>query len=173
MEHVDARAVLFDRDGTLVEDVPYNGDPLAVRPMEGAVAAVAAARAHGLAVGVVSNQSGVGRGLLTRDQLTAVNARVDEIFGAFDTWQICPHTPDDGCHCRKPEPGLVLAACAELGALPEETVVVGDIGGDVEAAERAGARSVLVPTPATRAEEVWRADNVADDLPTAMRLVLS
>ncbi|SDM59182.1 haloacid dehalogenase superfamily, subfamily IA, variant 3 with third motif having DD or ED/haloacid dehalogenase superfamily, subfamily IA, variant 1 with third motif having Dx(3-4)D or Dx(3-4)E [Allokutzneria albata] len=173
MEHVAARAVLFDRDGTLVEDVPYNGNPSLVRPMPGAVAAVAAARAGGLAVGVVSNQSGIGRGLLTWDEVGAVNARVEEVFGGFDTWQICPHTPDEGCACRKPEPGMVLAACAELGVLPEETVFVGDIEADVLAAERAGTRSVLVPTPVTLPDEVHRAETVAADLPEAVRLALS
>src|SRR3954465_6471865 len=95
------RAVLFDRDGTLVHDVPYNGDPALVKPVDGARAAVAAVRAAGLATGVVTNQSGIARGLLTRDQVDAVNAEVDRRLGPFGSWQICPHSPDDGCSCRK------------------------------------------------------------------------
>ncbi|GAA4023883.1 hypothetical protein GCM10022247_55380 [Allokutzneria multivorans] len=170
---MEIAAVLFDRDGTLVEDVPYNGNPLLVLPVPGAVGAVAAVRSRGLALGVVSNQSGIGRGLLTWDEVDAVNARVEEVFGGFDSWQLCPHAPEQGCQCRKPEPGMVLAACSELGVLPERTVVVGDIGADVEAAERAGARSVLVPTPRTLPDEVRRAPVVADDLAEAVRLVLS
>jgi histidinol-phosphate phosphatase family protein len=166
-------AVLFDRDGTLVEDVPYNGDPDAVLPLPGAREAVSALRARGTALGVVSNQSGVARGLLTRSQVLAVRRRVDELFGPFDVWAVCPHGPDDGCPCRKPAPGLVLAAAARLGVEPARVVVVGDIGADVEAAAAAGARAVLVPTCATRAEEVRRAPALAPDLPSAVRLVLS
>lgn len=165
-------AVLFDRDGTLVVDVPYNGDPALVEPMPGAVAAVARVRAAGLATGVVSNQSGMARGLLTRAQVDAVNARVGELFGGFDTWQVCPHGPDDGCGCRKPAPGMVLAAAAALGVPPQRCVVVGDIGADVGAAAAAGARSVLVPTPVTRWAEVDAAPVVAATLADAVDLVL-
>ena len=167
------RAVLFDRDGTLVLDVPYNGDPDLVRPVPGAVAAVARVRAAGLATGVVSNQSGIARGLLTRARVDAVNARVGELFGGFGTWQVCPHGPDDGCRCRKPAPGMVLAAAAALGVGPDECVVVGDIGVDVGAAAAAGARSVLVPTPVTRRAEVDAAPVVAATLADAVDLVLA
>ena len=166
-------AVLFDRDGTLVVDVPYNGDPALVRPMPGALEAVAAVRAAGLPIGVVSNQSGIARGIVTREQVDAVNARVDELFGGFDTWQVCPHGPADGCACRKPAPGMVLGAAEALGVDPARTVVIGDIGADVGAAHAAGALAVLVPTSTTRHEEVWAADAVASDLPAAVRIALA
>ncbi|MFI9227021.1 D-glycero-alpha-D-manno-heptose-1,7-bisphosphate 7-phosphatase [Streptomyces rimosus] len=165
-------AVLFDRDGTLVADVPYNGDPSLVEPMPGALEAVAALRARGLMVGVVSNQSGVARGLLTGHQVAAVRQEVDAQFGPFDVWAVCPHGPGDRCGCRKPAPGLVLAACAHLGVSPARTAVVGDIGADVGAALAAGARGVLVPTPMTRSEEVVAAREYARDLPGAVRLLL-
>lgn len=166
-------AVLFDRDGTLVVDVPYNGDPALVRPIPGAVEAVAAVRAAGLPTGVVSNQSGIARGLLTREQVDAVNARVDELFGGFDTWQVCPHGPEDGCACRKPAPGMVRWAAEALGVDPADTVVIGDIGADVGAAHAAGASAVLVPTATTRQEEVWAAPAVAQDLGEAVRIALA
>lgn len=165
-------AVLFDRDGTLVVDVPYNGDPDLVRPMPGALDAVAAVRAAGVRIGVVSNQSGIARGIVTRQQVDAVNARVDALFGGFDTWQICPHGPDDGCACRKPAPGMVLTAAAALGVDPRDVVVIGDISADVGAAHAAGARAVLAPTPITRREEVRAAGAVAADLPEAVRMAL-
>ncbi|MBW4720533.1 D-glycero-alpha-D-manno-heptose-1,7-bisphosphate 7-phosphatase [Saccharothrix obliqua] len=165
-------AVLFDRDGTLVRDVPYNGDPALVEPMPGAREALSLVRSRGLRIGVVSNQSGIGRGLLTWSQVDAVNARVDRLLGGFDDWQVCPHRPEDGCACRKPRPGLVLAACAALGVRPERVVVVGDIGADVAAALAAGAWPVLVPTPVTRPEEVARAPRTAPDLLTAVRTAL-
>jgi D-glycero-D-manno-heptose 1,7-bisphosphate phosphatase len=173
MDRRNTEAVLFDRDGTLVRDVPYNGDPARVEPMPGAREVLRDLRVHGLHTGVVSNQSGIGRGLLTREQVDVVNTRVEELLGRFGTWQICPHHPDDGCACRKPAPGLVLAACAALGVPPERTVVVGDIEADVLAAERAGAASVLVPTARTRPEEVARAPRTAPDLVAALGLVLS
>ena len=93
-------AVLFDRDGTLVEDVPYNGDPAAVRPMPGARAALDRLRAAGLRIGVVTNQSGLAAGKFTPHDLARVHARMAELLGPLDTVQVCPHAPDAGCDCR-------------------------------------------------------------------------
>jgi HAD superfamily hydrolase (TIGR01662 family) len=166
------RAVLFDRDGTLVHDVPYNGDPDAVRPVDGAVEVVRWLRDLGVRTGVVTNQSGVARGLLTQDDVRRVNARVDDLFGGFDVWAVCPHAEGEGCACRKPAPGMVLDAAARLGLAADEVAVVGDIGADVRAARAAGARGVLVPTAQTRPEEVDDAPLVARDLAEAVRLVL-
>ncbi|HEY2288193.1 MAG TPA: HAD-IIIA family hydrolase [Streptosporangiaceae bacterium] len=144
-----AKAVLFDRDGTLIHDVPYNGDPALVAPVPGARAAVQLARAHGLRVGLITNQSGIARGLLSRAEADAVNARVAELLGSFDVVRVCPHDDADQCACRKPAPGMVHAAAAGLGIAAHEITVIGDIGADVEAARRAGARGFLVPAPAT------------------------
>ncbi|GAP47359.1 HAD superfamily hydrolase [Streptomyces azureus] len=165
-------AVLFDRDGTLVADVPYNGDPARVAPMPRAREALDAVRAAGIPVGVVTNQSGVARGLLTARQVEDVRLRVEDLLGPFAVWAVCPHGPAEGCGCRKPAPGLVLAACRRLAVPPERTVVTGDIGADMEAARAAGARGVLVPTAATRPEETTAADTTAADLLAAVRLVL-
>jgi HAD superfamily hydrolase (TIGR01662 family) len=166
------RAVLFDRDGTLVEDVPYNDDPAEVRPMPGAATALGRLRRAGVRIGVVTNQSGVARGLITPARLAVVNRRVEELLGPFDVWAICPHGETDGCRCRKPAPGLVFQAAHRLGVRPGECVVIGDIGRDVEAAARAGARGILVPTPITLAAEVAAAPEKAPDLLTAVRLAL-
>jgi histidinol-phosphate phosphatase family protein len=166
-------AVLFDRDGTLVHDVPYNGDPALVQPVPGALAALSRLRAGGVPVGVVTNQSGIGRGRVTRAQVDQVNARVEELLGPFDTWQLCPHTPAAGCDCRKPRPGLVLAAAQALGVPAERCVVIGDIGADVAAARAAGARAVLVPTAITKPEEVRAAPVVAPDLRSAVEVALA
>ena len=165
-------AVLLDRDGTLVVDVPYNGDPDRVVPMPGAREALERLRAAGLPLAVVSNQSGVARGLLTQGEVAAVNRRVEELLGPLGPMLVCPHGPDEGCACRKPRPGLVLRAAERLGIAPERCAVVGDIGADVEAARAAGARGVLVPTPVTRGEEVARAPEVAPDLGAAVDLLL-
>ncbi|WP_328773833.1 D-glycero-alpha-D-manno-heptose-1,7-bisphosphate 7-phosphatase [Streptomyces sp. NBC_00286] len=165
-------AILFDRDGTLVADVPYNGDPARVEPMPTARDAVESVRALGIPTGVVSNQSGVARDLLTYRQVEAVRHRVDDLLGPFAVWAICPHGPDDGCACRKPAPGLILAACDRLGVPTEHTIVIGDIGADMTAAHAAGAHRVLVPTPVTRPEEIEAAESTAPDLLAAVRLVL-
>ena len=170
---VTLKAVLFDRDGTLIVDVPYNGDPQLVRPMGGALEALRKVRRAGLATGVVTNQSGVARGLLTLEQMHSVNQRVDQLLGPFDVWEVCPHGPEDGCDCRKPAPGMILGACSTLGFNPEEVAFIGDIGADMEAAAAAGARAVLVPTEITRREEIEAAGNVAEDLHHAVELLLS
>jgi histidinol-phosphate phosphatase family protein len=165
-------AVLFDRDGTLVVDVPYNGDPDRVVVMPGAREAVGRLRAAGVATAVVSNQSGVARGRIRAEQVEAVNRRVEELLGPLGPWLVCLHGPGDGCGCRKPAPGLIKAAAAELGVDPADCVVIGDIGADVEAARAAGARAVLVPTAVTRDEEVAAAPVVAPDLVAAVELLL-
>jgi histidinol-phosphate phosphatase family protein len=166
-------AALLDRDGTLVEDVPYNGNPDEVRPVPGAREALDRLRAAGLRLGVVSNQSGVARGLLSLEQVRRVNARVEELLGPFDTWHYCPHGPDDACDCRKPAPGMVLAAARALGVPADRCVMVGDIGADVAAGLAAGAAAVLVPTPITRAEEVAAAPVVVADLAAAADWILA
>ncbi|MFI7578778.1 HAD-IIIA family hydrolase, partial [Micromonospora sp. NPDC049497] len=165
-------AVLLDRDGTLVEDVPYNGDPEKVRPVPGARVALDRLRAAGLRLAVVTNQSGLARGFFTEAQMAAVHARVEELLGPFDAWLVCPHEDSDGCGCRKPLPGLVHAAARELGTTAQRCVMVGDIGRDVTAALAAGAQAVLVPTPVTRPEEVDAAPWVAVDLPSAVGEIL-
>jgi histidinol-phosphate phosphatase family protein len=165
-------AVLFDRDGTLVADVPYNGDPALVRPMPGARAALDRLRAAGLRLGVVTNQSGLARGRFTAEQMAAVHRRIDDLLGPFDTWQVCPHDDAAGCACRKPAPGLVHAAAAALGTAAHRCVLVGDIGRDMGAATAAGATGILVPTPVTLPAEVAAAPSVADDLTAAAELIL-
>jgi histidinol-phosphate phosphatase family protein len=97
-----------DRDGTLVRDVPYNGDPDLVEPLPGVAEALARVRAAGIAVAVVSNQSGVARGLLSAADVDAVNDRVEDLLGPFAGFFVCPHGAEDACACRKPMPELLL-----------------------------------------------------------------
>lgn len=168
-------AVLLDRDDTLIVDQPYLNDPAGVRPTRGAARALARLRDGGLLLAVVTNQSGVARGLISPDQLTAVNNRVNEVLGPFDSWQVCVHGEADGCGCRKPRPGMVLAAAEALAVPPQRCVMIGDTGGDVRAALAAGARAVLVPTDRTLPAEVEHARSyahVAATLDDAVSLVL-
>jgi D-glycero-D-manno-heptose 1,7-bisphosphate phosphatase len=152
--------------------VPYNGDPERVEPMPGARDALDRLRRAGIGLAVISNQSGVGRGLLAESDVAAVNARVVELLGPLGAICVCPHAPDAGCSCRKPAPGLVFEAARRLGVHPGRCVVIGDIGADVEAARAAGAAAVLVPTTRTRREEVGAAPAVAADLGAAVDLLL-
>lgn len=162
-------AVLFDRDATLIVDVPYNGDPDRVELMPTAAEALAFLRVRRIPVGVVSNQSAVGHGWITPADVLRVNKRVESLLGEFGTWQVCPHTADDGCQCRKPKPRLIYAAASALGFPTSHVVMIGDIAADLRAAAAAGARSVLVPTATTRRDEVDAAEHVAPDLLSAVQ----
>jgi histidinol-phosphate phosphatase family protein len=186
-------AVLFDRDGTLIEDVADIADPELVRPVPTAAEALSRLRQAGVRTGVVTNQSAVAAGRIGRSDVARVNARVEQLLGPLGTWQVCPHAPAgaptienelaseplggarsgrQGCQCRKPAPGLVDAALASLGVSPLHAAVVGDIGSDIDAATAAGTRSVLVPTAATRDEEERAAPRVAGDLLEAIEGLL-
>lgn len=166
-------AVLFDRDGTLIEDVPYNGDPELVVPRAGAREALQALREARVPIAVISNQSGVARGLISELHVNEVNRRVEELLGPVDRWLYCPHAPEDRCDCRKPEPGMVVQAAQSLGVAPERCAVVGDIAADIEAAAAAGARGVLVPNERTLHAEVESAPETAPDLRAAVEMLLA
>lgn len=153
-------AVLLDRDGTLVHDVPYNHDPSLVTPLPGVREGLERLRVAGVKLAVVSNQSGVGRGWMSESQLAAVNARVTALLGPLGPWLTCPHLPESGCGCRKPAPGMLLAAARSLGVAPWRCAMIGDVGADVQAAQRAGMRAVLVPTARTLAHEIAAAPEV-------------
>ena len=167
-----ARAVLLDRDGTLVVDIPYNDDPDKVSPLPTVSEALELLRQNQIRLGVITNQSGVARGLISRSALRSVNAEVRAQLGRFDTWHDCVHLAEDRCECRKPRPGMVLEAAAALGVEPADVVVVGDIGSDLLAARAAGARGVLVPNARTRPQEVADAPVVAASLLDAAQLVV-
>ena len=136
-----------------MHDVPYNGDPDAVRPVSGVKEKLDALRAAGIPIAVVSNQSGIARGVITRDQVDAVNRRIDELLGPFDVWLYCPHGPDDRCECRKPKPKLIADAARALGVPVSCCVVIGDKESDAQAAANAGAPAISI----TGAPEVLNA----------------
>lgn len=140
------RALLLDRDGTIIVDVGYPRDPDAVSLLPGAAEALREASSRGWALVVVSNQSGVARGLVTPDEAGRVQERVAAQLAAagvrLDGAYFCFHGPDAGCRCRKPEPGMLEAAAADLGLELGASVMVGDKPSDVEAGRRAGCATV-------------------------------
>jgi len=162
---MNRRAILFDRDGTLIVDAPPNSDPAAIQLMPRAADAVVAAREHGYFVGVVTNQPGAVPPF-------RVHARIEELIGRIDGWFVCVHLPEDACSCRKPQPGLIAAAARRFGIETAECAVIGDIGSDMEAARAAGACGVLVPTHVTRVEEIASAPAVANDVLEAVYAIV-
>jgi D-glycero-D-manno-heptose 1,7-bisphosphate phosphatase len=150
--HERRPALLLDRDGTLIEDHGYIADPEEVSMLPGSLAALSGFQQSGLALVITSNQSGIGRGLITSDQAGAVHERVVELLEAggvhLDGAYYCPHTPEEGCECRKPRPGLLQRAAAELRLDLSRSLVIGDQARDVEAGRRAGCHTAaLVPKP--------------------------
>ena len=135
------RALFLDRDGTLIVDVGYPRDPALVEPLAGAIDALRELQRTWKLV-IISNQSGLGRGLITEAEAQAVHARVVDVFAAggvlFAGAYYCPHAPEAGCRCRKPAPGLLLDAAAELGLDLAASVIVGDKSSDLEAGRAAG-----------------------------------
>lgn len=150
-EHASARpddrrgGVLLDRDGCLTVLGHHLTRPDDLEAVPGTAAAVATvAMTHRVAV--VTNQSVVGRGMVTPDGMLAMHRRLVELFPQVELVHHCPHLPDDGCGCRKPAPGMPLAVMATLGLDRDRTVLVGDNITDVQAAANAGIRGMLVRT---------------------------
>ncbi len=168
------RLILLDRDGVINYDSPdYVKDVHEWTPIPGSLDAIARLKQAGCLVAVCSNQSGVGRGILSEQALERIHARMRSELadrGArLDALYYCPHRPEDGCRCRKPRPGMLQDAMQSLGVPPAETVFVGDRLTDVEAAVSAGCRPVLVRgrPPDGRLEEhagALGAERVAEDL---------
>lgn len=155
-------AVFLDKDGTLVRDVPFNDDPERVELMPGVAEGLRELASAGFRLFVVTNQSGLARGLMSAERFAATTARLEALLadeGAhLDGTYVCPHYPEGvvealtlRCNCRKPRPGLLLQAAAEHRIDLTRSWLIGDILHDVEAGNRAGCRTVLL----TGGETEW------------------
>jgi len=149
------KAVFLDKDGTLIEDVPYNVDPLKIRLCAGAVEGVQRLAAAGYELFIVTNQSGVARGYFPESALVAVEKHLRRVLGDFGVaisgFYYCPHHPQGiveefaiDCDCRKPRPGLLKKAAQENHIDLFQSWFVGDILNDVEAGNIAGCRTILI-----------------------------
>lgn len=169
-------AVFVDKDGTLVQDVPYNVDPERITLSPGAAEAIDAFARNGLQVIVISNQPGAALGHFAEEQLKDVERRLRELLGGeIDGFYYCPHAPDAGCRCRKPSPGMLLRAAREHGVDLERSWMIGDILDDVEAGRRAGCRTCLIDNgneTEWKIDPLRRPDRVAADLAEAAAMIL-
>ncbi len=155
------RAVFLDKDGTLIDDLPYNADPDRIRMAYGAGAALRQLLDAGFRLFVVSNQSGIARGLIGEGAMDVVRERIALLLQqegvVLDGFYYCPHWPHGGtpalrhlshlartCDCRKPKPGMLLHAAQQHQLTLTDSWMVGDILDDIEAGRRAGCRTVLI-----------------------------
>jgi D-glycero-D-manno-heptose 1,7-bisphosphate phosphatase len=164
------RAVFFDRDGTLMEDVNYCGDPALARVYPGVRDAVQELRQSGWIVIVVTNQAGIGRGLITEEQYHDVHAEFLRQVGGVDASYYCPDGPDSASGRRKPEPGMLLEAAAGHGIDLTASWMVGDKAIDIECGKRAGARTIQVLTGYGAAQKC-DADLICADAVEAVRAI--
>jgi histidinol-phosphate phosphatase family protein len=152
------RAVFLDKDGTLIENVPYNVDPGRIRLLDGAGEALAQLHCAGFRLIVISNQSGVARGYFPEDALAAVEDKLRDLLRMFDVplaaFYYCPHHPEGtnaayrtACDCRKPAPGLIRRAAREHAIDCSRSWLVGDLLEDVEAGRRGGCRTIWLADP--------------------------
>jgi len=179
------RAVFLDKDGTLVEDVPYNVNPDLMQLTPGAEEGLRSLHAAGYKLIIISNQSGIARGYFPEEALVAVEKRSHQMLAEMGVplagFYYCPHHPDGSvpnysinCFCRKPEPGLILRAAREHDISLAQSWFIGDILNDVEAGQRAGCKTVLIDN-GNETEWIFSPlrlpDYIATDLADAARLI--
>ncbi|WHZ25174.1 MAG: ADP-heptose--lipooligosaccharide heptosyltransferase II [Nitrospira sp.] len=176
--------VFLDRDGTLNEDTGYVKSPDEMKLLPGVGSALVRLKQAGARLVVVTNQSGVGRGYFTSTDLEAIHARLRSLLAGdgvvLDGLYVCPHHPDDRCHCRKPARAMVDRAIAELQVDVSRSYVIGDSARDVELAKQVGAQSLLVMTGPSGTEALadltargLPPDHVAEALPQAVEWILA
>jgi len=177
-ERVRPAPVFLDRDGTLIVEKHYLRDPQGVCLERGVVAGLNLLAGRGHPLVVLTNQSGIGRGLLTEEDARRVNARVAELLDEqgvhISGWYLCPHAPESACGCRKPAPGMAIAAARDLALVLEGSYVIGDKRADVELADAIGGSGILVTTGHGRDSIDWacaEARPVFADLHGAARFI--
>lgn len=154
-----APPVFLDRDGTLIVEKNYLSDPAGVSLEEGVLDGLVLLQSRGHPLIVLSNQSGIGRGFFDERAAQRVNDRVAELLRARNIdilgWYMCPHAPEEGCDCRKPLPGMALAAARDLRLELAGSFMVGDRRADLELADAIGASGILVASGYGRSAIDW------------------
>ena len=167
-------AVFFDRDGTLMEEVNYCKDPAKVRVCPGTREALARLKQRGFANIIVTNQSGIGRGMITNAQFAAVQAALLRALGEehIDATYVCPDTPEEKSLRRKPSPEMVFEAARDHGLDLAKSFFIGDKASDIECGRNAGARTILVQTGYGAGENKCAPDFTAKDVAQAAEMIL-
>lgn len=147
-----AKAVFLDRDETLNPDSGYIGDPNLFSLYPWVPGELKKLKDAGFILIVVSNQSGLGRGLITWPALNAIHEKLDRLLNEtaqikIDHYEICPHTPSDDCDCRKPKPKMILDSVSKFGLDLEKSFMVGDRSSDFEAGNKAGLKKSFLIQP--------------------------
>jgi len=168
-------AVFIDRDGTIMEDTDYCSDPNDVRIFPGVVEALQLLKSRGFKLIIITNQSGIGRGLFTLDQYRAVESEVLRQLGngLVDATYYCPDAPGQDSKCRKPAPGMVVKAARDHQVDLSRSFLIGDKEIDVECAHNAGVRAIRVRTGIQRDVTGSNAEWVADDVPASVQIILN
>jgi D-glycero-D-manno-heptose 1,7-bisphosphate phosphatase len=147
MAKTKQKVVFIDRDGTLIEEVNYLSRVEDLRFFSFTVEAVRLLKENGFLVIVVTNQSGIGRGIYDEEAMHAIHSRIQaDLIEKIDAFYFCPHLPDEGCACRKPGLGMIEAACRDFEIDLEGSWVVGDKVLDVQTGINAGLKTALVLT---------------------------
>lgn len=167
-------AVFVDRDGTIIEDRDYCSDPKDVNIFPGATEALQRLKSKGFKLIIITNQSGIGRGLFTLEQYRAVEAEVLRQLGdgLIDASYFCPDAPGQHCNCRKPATGMIVAAAREHRLDLSRSFLVGDKETDVECGHNAGVRAIRVKTGPRRDVAGSQADWIVEDLFAAAQVIL-
>jgi D-glycero-D-manno-heptose 1,7-bisphosphate phosphatase len=170
-----APAVFLDRDGTLMRDVDYCGDPNKVDVFKGVTEAFGKLKDHGYKLLIITNQSGIARGLFSEEQYRTVEREVLRQIGEglIDATYFCPHHPDDDCKCRKPSPEMVLLAAREHNVDLGRSFFIGDKPSDLNCGRNAGVKTILVCTGYGKDTDEDLADFVAKDLNEAADIIVS
>jgi len=167
-------AVFLDRDGTLIQDVDYCGDPGDVHLLLGVGEALSMLKNRGYKLIAITNQSGIGRGFFNEKQYRVVEKEVSRQLGRglIDATYHCPHLPQDGCKCRKPSPEMIFAAARDHNVDLTRSFFIGDKQSDIECGRNAGVKTILVRTGYGKNTDGRLADFVAEDLKKAADLIL-
>jgi D-glycero-D-manno-heptose 1,7-bisphosphate phosphatase len=167
-------AVFVDRDGTIMRDADYCSDPKQVKIFPGVPEALKRLKAKGFKLIIITNQSGIGRGLFTLEQYRAVEAEVLRQLGngLIDASYFCPDAPGQQCNCRKPATGMIVAAAREHQLSLSRSFLIGDKETDVECGHNARVRAIRVKTGPHRDAGDSKADWIAEDLSAAAQIIL-
>ena len=168
-------AVFVDRDGTIIEDRDYCSDPNDVNIFSGVLEALRSLKSKGFKLIIITNQSGIGRGMFTLEQYRAVEAEVLRQLGAglIDATYFCPDVPGQHSSCRKPAPGMIVQATREHRIDLSRSFFIGDKEIDAECGRNAGVRTIRVQTGFQHDTTGSIADWVAEDLPAATDIILN